>query len=58
MTEFAAELHHRIDAAREAVRAAQAAGDLDDERVHTGELDSLLRIAAENGVDVPPDVAR
>jgi hypothetical protein len=30
-------------------------GDLDDERVYSGELDSLLRLAMENGVTVPPD---
>jgi hypothetical protein len=55
MTEFAVELNRRIAAARDALRAARAAADLDAERVYAGELDSLLHIAAENEVDVPPE---
>lgn len=58
MTEFAAELNRRITSARESLRAAQAADDLDAERVYAGELDSLLHLATENGVDVQPDTAR
>ncbi|WP_344215310.1 hypothetical protein [Kribbella sancticallisti] len=58
MTEFAIELNRRITAAREFLRAAQAAEDLDAERVYAGELDSLFHIAVENGVDVQPEVAR
>ncbi|MET9273548.1 hypothetical protein [Kribbella sp. NPDC003557] len=60
MTEFAVELNRRIAAARDALRAARAAADLDAERVYAGELDSLLHIAAENEVDVPaePDEGR
>ncbi|WP_410790021.1 hypothetical protein [Kribbella sp. C-35] len=58
MTEFATELNRRIAAARESVRAARDADDLDAERVYAGELDSLLHIAAENGVDVPSDITR
>ena len=55
MDAFSAELRQRIAAARHALRAAQVDGDLDDERVYSGELDSLLRLAMENGVTVPPD---
>jgi hypothetical protein len=58
MTEFAAELHRRITDARQALHAAQTTGDLDAERVHAGELDSLLHLARENGIDVPPDTTR
>jgi len=54
MTEFAAELHRRITDARHALQTAHAAGDLDAERVYAGELDSLLHLAHENGVDVRP----
>jgi hypothetical protein len=55
MDAFSAELRQRIAAARHALRAAQVDGDLDDERVYSGELDSLLRLALDNGVTVPPD---
>ncbi len=58
MTEFATELNRRITDARQALQAARDAGDLDSERVHAGELDSLLRIAMENGIDVQPDTTR
>lgn len=55
MDTFSAELRQRIVSARRALRAARADGDLDSERVYSGELDSLLRLALENGVTVPPD---
>ncbi|TDO58839.1 hypothetical protein EV651_109114 [Kribbella sp. VKM Ac-2571] len=55
MDTFAAELHQRITSAREQLHAAQDAGDLDAERIYSGELDSLLRQALENGITVPPE---
>ncbi|TDW77087.1 hypothetical protein [Kribbella pratensis] len=55
MDTFSAELRQRIAAARHALRAAQRDGDLDAERVYSGELDSLLHLARENDVTVPPD---
>jgi len=58
MTEFAAELHRRINDARQAFQAAQTAGDLDAERIYAGELDSLLHLAHENGIDVSSDTPR
>lgn len=56
MSSFADELLHRISAARQALSSARDAGELDSERVYAGELDSLLRLAMENGVTVQPDV--
>ena len=53
MDAFTEELRQRIAAARRELRAAQETGDLDAERVYSGELDSLLRLALENGVTVP-----
>ncbi|MEU4294049.1 hypothetical protein AB0E63_38010 [Kribbella sp. NPDC026596] len=53
MDAFTEELRQRITAARRELRAAQETGDLDAERVYSGELDSLLRLALENGVTVP-----
>ncbi len=50
MDTFTAELRQRIASAQEQRRAAQEAGDLDSERVYSGELDSLLRLALENGI--------
>lgn len=55
METFTAELQQRITAARHALRTAHEVGDLDSERVYSGELDSLLRLAMENGVSVPAD---
>ena len=55
MDTFTAELRQRITAAREALRTAKEAGDLDSERIYSGELDSLLRLAMENNVTVPED---
>jgi hypothetical protein len=53
MDTFSEELRRRIVAARSELRSAQETGDLDAERVYAGELDSLLRLAMENGVMVP-----
>ncbi|GAA3536667.1 hypothetical protein [Kribbella ginsengisoli] len=55
MSSFDDELLHRISAARQALSAARDAGELDSERVYAGELDSLLRLAMDNGVAVPPE---
>jgi hypothetical protein len=55
MDTFTAELHQRIASAREQLRVAQETGDLDAERVYSGELDSLLRQALENGITVPSE---
>jgi hypothetical protein len=55
MDTFTEELRRRIAAAREQLRAAEETGDLDAERVYSGELDSLLRLALENGIAVPPE---
>ncbi|WP_329000831.1 hypothetical protein OHA18_41170 [Kribbella sp. NBC_00709] len=55
MDTFSAELRQRITSARHALRTAQADGDLDAERVYSGELESLLRQALDNGVTVPAD---
>ncbi|WP_327635222.1 hypothetical protein OHB24_35240 [Kribbella sp. NBC_00482] len=53
MDTFTAELRQRIASAQEQLRAAQETGDLDSERVYSGELDSLLRLALENGITIP-----
>ena len=55
MDTFTEELRHRIAAARRELRTAQQTGDLDAERVYSGELDSLLRLALENGIVIPAD---
>jgi hypothetical protein len=56
MSAFADVLQLRISDARQALRSAQDAGDIDGELVYAGELDSLLRLAMENGVMIPPDL--
>jgi hypothetical protein len=56
MDTFSAELRQRIASARHALRSARRDGDLDAERIYSGELDSLLRLALENGVTVAPDL--
>lgn len=56
MSSFAEELLHRISAARQALAVARDTGELDSERVYAGELDSLLRLAMENGVTIPPEL--
>jgi hypothetical protein len=57
MDAFTEELRQRIVAARRELRTARDAGDLDAERVYSGELDSLLRLAMENGVTVPANLS-
>jgi hypothetical protein len=56
MDTFTEELRQRITAAREQLRTAQDAGDLDAERIYSGELDSLLRLALDNDIALPPEV--
>jgi hypothetical protein len=58
MSAFTDVLLLRIVDARQALRCAQDAGDIDGELVYAGELDSLLRIAMDNGVMIPPDPTR
>ena len=55
MDTFTEELRQRFISAREQLRAAQVAGDLYAERVYSGELDSLLHQALENGITVLPE---
>ncbi|MEU4197163.1 hypothetical protein AB0E69_35045 [Kribbella sp. NPDC026611] len=57
METFAEELRHRVIVARRELRTARETGDIDSERVYDGELDSLLRLAMENGVPLPTDLA-
>ena len=60
MSDFVAELLHRISDARQALQRAQAAGETHAERVYSGELDSLYHLAKENGIpppDTPPTTA-
>jgi len=51
MGEFAARLRQRIEDTEAALRRAMTARDVYAEQVEQGELDSLLRIAADHGVD-------
>lgn len=51
-SEFASDLLRRVREAKEALREATADGDLYAVDVRTGELDSLLRLAMENDVDL------
>ena len=50
-SEFAADLRRRIAEAERALETARAEGDFYGIDVRTGELDSLLRVAMENGID-------
>ena len=54
MTEFVDQIRQRVnDALGDLAEARQAAGDDYRVQVHTGELESFARLAAENGVRVP-----
>lgn len=55
MSDFADELLHRISDARKALRLAREAREFYAARVYTGELDSLYRLANDNGIPIPPD---
>ncbi|MBB2984896.1 hypothetical protein [Terracoccus luteus] len=53
MTEFVDQIRQRVrDALADLERAADA-GDDYGVQVHTGELESFARLAAENGLTVP-----
>jgi hypothetical protein len=54
-SEFAGDLRRRVREARQALEAAKSAGDFYAVDVRTGELESLLRLAMEHGVDVDAD---
>lgn len=51
-SEFAIDLRRRVREAKQALGEAGADGDFYAVDIRTGELDSLLRLAMENGVDV------
>ncbi|MET9273634.1 hypothetical protein [Kribbella sp. NPDC003557] len=51
-SEFAVDLRRRVREAKDALAAARAEGDLYAVDVRIGELDSLLRQAMENDVDL------
>jgi hypothetical protein len=57
MGEFSIRLRQRIFDTESALRRAMYAKDTYAVQVEQGELDSLLRIAAEHGVDVAPPTA-
>ncbi|HEY3871015.1 MAG TPA: hypothetical protein VGM10_21830 [Actinocrinis sp.] len=57
MGEFTARLRQRILDTETALRCAVHAKDQYAVQVEQGELDSLLRIAAEHGIDPFPRVA-
>ena len=53
--EFATDLRRRVHEARQALDQARAESDFYAVDVRTGELDSLLRVAMENGIDLNSD---
>ena len=53
MTEFVDQIRQRVNDALGDLADAQSAGDDYRVKVHTGELESFARLAAENGVRVP-----
>jgi hypothetical protein len=54
--DFAAEMRRRLQAAREAIRMAAESGDEDRAAVHLAELELLVGMARQRGVDVDPSV--
>jgi hypothetical protein len=54
VSQFAADLRGRIDAAQRAYDEAERDGDFYAMDVRSGELTSLRRLATENGVIVTP----
>lgn len=50
MTEFLDQLRHRVRHALDDLEQARAAGDDYSVQVHTGELESIARIAEAHGV--------
>ncbi|MFG1813454.1 hypothetical protein ACGFIF_06805 [Kribbella sp. NPDC049174] len=55
-SEFAGDLRRRVREAKQALTEARSEGDLYAVDVRIGELDSLLRLAMENGVDVGEEI--
>ncbi len=53
MSEFASNVHERVREARSALDSARAEGDEYLVSVHTGELESLARLAEDNDVALP-----
>ncbi|GAA5028777.1 hypothetical protein GCM10023258_24650 [Terrabacter aeriphilus] len=53
MTEFVEQMRQRVNDALGDLAEARAADDEYRIQVHTGELESFARLAAENGVRVP-----
>ncbi|MEJ5868867.1 hypothetical protein WDV85_14090 [Pseudokineococcus sp. 5B2Z-1] len=53
MSEFATNVNERVREARSALDSARAEGDEYLVGVHTGELESLARLAQENDVALP-----
>jgi hypothetical protein len=52
--EFATDLRRRVQEASQAILVAESEGDFYAVDVRTGELNSLLRMAAENDVTIEP----
>jgi hypothetical protein len=53
MTEFVDQMRERVSEALRDLAEARLAGDDYRAQVHTGELESFARLAAENGISVP-----
>jgi hypothetical protein len=53
MTEFGEQIRVRVLDALDDLTQARAAGDDYRIQIHTGELESFARLAAENGIQVP-----
>lgn len=53
MNEFATEISERIAQARQSLAEAETTGDEYLAGVRVGELESLARLAADHGVEVP-----
>ncbi len=53
MTEFGEQIRVRVLDALDDLAQARAVGDDYRIQIHTGELESFARLAAENGVRVP-----
>ena len=53
MTEFGEQIRVRVLDALDDLARARASGDVYRIQIHTGELESFARLAAENGVRVP-----
>jgi hypothetical protein len=51
-SQFATDLRRRVREAQQALGEAEDDGDFYSVDIRTGELNSLLRIAKENGVDI------